>query len=220
MQRAAAAVGAAPQSIPRGSRRPTKKQTSHEQPASCDSLVLAAVVPKRAAAAVLGPSGKYTKKQGQIRKSRIADWKQMLHRVRRHSLSLLRGRGCSACFLQSWPVTLGWGRQNCQVSAWSTQTVSRFWGWPLCCLHQIGRDCFMPLVMNDSWLYKRLAMLVHGVHHSALDRESTLRCGLLVLQHDYAIAPYTMTLPLSIKPVSYILLEWDWLGQSYTKATT
>ena len=65
--------------------------------------------------AVLGPSGKCIKKPNQFRESKVADWKQMPHRVRGHSLSLLRGRGCSACYLQSWLVTLGWGRRNCQV---------------------------------------------------------------------------------------------------------
>ena len=38
MQSGAAAVGAAPQSTLRGSRRPTKKQISHEQPASFSLL--------------------------------------------------------------------------------------------------------------------------------------------------------------------------------------
>ena len=29
----------------------------------------------------------------------------------------------------------------------------------------------MPLVMNDSWLYKQLTMLVLSVHHSALNEK-------------------------------------------------
>ena len=111
MQRAAAVVGAAPQSTPRGSRRPTKKQTSHEQPASCDSLVSGSRCAEKS-------SGSRPRAQQEVyQEARLTSeepdryLEADLRRMRRHSLSLLRGRGFSACVPQSWPVRVGLGRQ-------------------------------------------------------------------------------------------------------------